>query len=260
MTLSVLLSSKLIYNSMNAIDEQSLQQLNLVVNLTKHIQIRCSQPVDEFEDPDQLAKVFPSFLWLVRDFNLELVDQSGTPITPKEYLEMALLEQTGVSEKTEQKNRTRRLFKTLFTERDCLTFCRPIAEESKLQTLTEIPTEELSASFVKQLECLRKRVIGKMQAKRVHGMTINGPILVSLARQYVQAFNQGAVPNIESAWTYICRNEQVKALEKARQKFERILNDRIALPCSVFDLESDYKAAKSEALRVFQKQAISGEN
>ena len=35
MTLSVLLSSKLIYNSMNAIDEQSLSQLNLVVNLTK---------------------------------------------------------------------------------------------------------------------------------------------------------------------------------------------------------------------------------
>ena len=37
LTLSVLLSSKLIYNSMNAIDESSLQQLNTVVNLTKHI-------------------------------------------------------------------------------------------------------------------------------------------------------------------------------------------------------------------------------
>jgi len=39
LTLSLLLSSKLIYNSMNAIDEQSLSQLNLVVNMTKHIQL-----------------------------------------------------------------------------------------------------------------------------------------------------------------------------------------------------------------------------
>ena len=48
LTLSLLLSSKLIYNSMHAIDEQSLQQLNLVVNLTKHIQLRSSQAAGEF--------------------------------------------------------------------------------------------------------------------------------------------------------------------------------------------------------------------
>lgn len=47
LTLSVLLSSKLIYNSMHAIDEQTLSQLNLVVNLTKHIQLRTSQPNQE---------------------------------------------------------------------------------------------------------------------------------------------------------------------------------------------------------------------
>lgn len=48
MTLSVLLSSKLIYNSMNAIDEQSLNQLNLVVNLTKQIQLKASNHEGEF--------------------------------------------------------------------------------------------------------------------------------------------------------------------------------------------------------------------
>lgn len=35
-----------------------------------------------------------------------------------------------MSERTEVKNRTRRLFKSLFTERDCLTFERPISEET----------------------------------------------------------------------------------------------------------------------------------
>lgn len=108
----------MIYNSLNAIDEQSLSQLNLVVNLTKHIKLRSCQFSDE-QDPEELAKIFPAFLWLVRDFNLALVDQEGAPITQKEYLELALQEQAGMSERTEVKNRTRRLFKSLFDERDC---------------------------------------------------------------------------------------------------------------------------------------------
>lgn len=89
----------------------------------------------EFQDPDELAKIFPSFLWLVRDFNLALVNQEGESITAREYLEISLQEQNGMSERTEMKNRTRRVFKSLFTERDCLTFDRPIGEESMLQNL-----------------------------------------------------------------------------------------------------------------------------
>lgn len=38
-TLAILLSSYFIYNSMGSIDETSLNQLSLVVNLTKHIQL-----------------------------------------------------------------------------------------------------------------------------------------------------------------------------------------------------------------------------
>ena len=38
-------------------------------------------------DPDELAKFFPSFLWVVRDFTLRLLDLDGNKINPKEYLE-----------------------------------------------------------------------------------------------------------------------------------------------------------------------------
>ena len=38
-SLAILLSSYFIYNSVGSIDENALQNLNLVVNLTKHIQI-----------------------------------------------------------------------------------------------------------------------------------------------------------------------------------------------------------------------------
>ena len=41
-------------------------------------------------DPDEIAKYFPSFLWVVRDFSLRLLDQYGTAITAKEYFDNAL--------------------------------------------------------------------------------------------------------------------------------------------------------------------------
>jgi hypothetical protein len=39
-SLSILLSSYFIYNSVGSIDENALQNLSLVINLTKHIQIK----------------------------------------------------------------------------------------------------------------------------------------------------------------------------------------------------------------------------
>jgi len=39
-----------------------------------------------------LAKHFPSFMWIVRDFSLKMENKHGCKITPKEYLENALTE------------------------------------------------------------------------------------------------------------------------------------------------------------------------
>lgn len=88
-SLAILLSSYFIYNSVGSIDENALQNLNLVVNLTKHIQIKSAGLNDEL-DPQDFAKYFPSFMWVVRDFTLQLVDSEGDPINAKEYLEKAL--------------------------------------------------------------------------------------------------------------------------------------------------------------------------
>ena len=99
-----------------------------------------------------------------------------------------------------------------------------------------------------------------MQTKRVHGRPITGRVLVNLAKQYVQAFNVGSVPNIESAWTYICRNETQKALAQARTQFKNVLDTKLALPCSLFDLECDYKDAKREAIKVYKLGAINEGN
>jgi hypothetical protein len=88
------LSSCFIYNSVGSIDENAIQNLSLVVNLTKNIHVR-SKGNEELEC-DDYAAYFPNFVWVVRDFSLQLVNMEGESITSKEYLEMALQPQKGL--------------------------------------------------------------------------------------------------------------------------------------------------------------------
>jgi hypothetical protein len=41
----------------------------------------------EFDNESEIPSYTPSFLWVVRDFSLKLVDPNGRPLKPKEYLE-----------------------------------------------------------------------------------------------------------------------------------------------------------------------------
>ena len=86
-TLAILLSSYFVYNSVGSIDENALQNLNFVINLSKFIHLKNGE---KETDPEELANLFPSFLWVLRDFSLQLIDDDGETIIPKEYLEKIL--------------------------------------------------------------------------------------------------------------------------------------------------------------------------
>jgi len=71
--LALLLSSYFIYNSMGTIDENALQNLSLIVNLSNQLQ-SANRKEGANGDIDEMSKYFPSFLWVVRDFSLKLID------------------------------------------------------------------------------------------------------------------------------------------------------------------------------------------
>lgn len=87
--LALLLSSNFVYNSMGTIDENAINQLSLIVNLSKQLQLSQTQNLGDV-DPEEIQQYFPSFLWVVRDFSLRLTDQEGNTISQKQYLENAL--------------------------------------------------------------------------------------------------------------------------------------------------------------------------
>lgn len=99
-------------------------------------------------DPEEIQKYFPSFLWVVRDFSLRLLDLTGNSITSKEYFENSLQQQKGNSDGVETKNRIRRLIKHFFKDRDCFTMVRPVEDEKGLQNLQQMGDHELREEFV----------------------------------------------------------------------------------------------------------------
>lgn len=131
--LALLLSSYFIYNSMGTIDENAMQNLSLIVNLSKQLEV--SGQLAENVDPETVAQYFPSFLWVVRDFALKLQDQYKNDISSKQYLENALKEQKGTSDAVEKKNKIRRLISNYFREKDCFTMVRPTEQEKDLQNV-----------------------------------------------------------------------------------------------------------------------------
>eukprot|EP00357_Protocruzia_adherens_P021897 CAMPEP_0115015452 /NCGR_PEP_ID=MMETSP0216-20121206/26784_1 /TAXON_ID=223996 /ORGANISM="Protocruzia adherens, Strain Boccale" /LENGTH=1622 /DNA_ID=CAMNT_0002385589 /DNA_START=185 /DNA_END=5053 /DNA_ORIENTATION=+ len=256
-SLAILFSSFFLYNSVGSLDESALNSLSFVVNLTKHIQLKAGSSNDELSEEDY-ASFFPNFLWVVRDFALQLVDEDGDPLSSREYLEKALEGQKGFSETIEQKNRIRRLLKTFFKDRDCVTLVRPLTDEDNLQNLEELEFDKLRPEFVEGVMELRKKVLNRMKPKMLNGKKLTGDMFSHLVKSYVVAINNGAVPCIDSAWNYICKNACQKALTQSIDLYDAQFMDGIQeqLPLEEEEIIEIHKAAKDEAISFFVEKSM----
>jgi ABC-type phosphate transport system auxiliary subunit len=255
-SLTILLSSCFIYNSTGSIDENALQNLNLIVSITKNIHLKSKG--NEEVDAEEYSQYFPSFLWVVRDFSLQLVDEDNEKISPKEYLENALQQQKGFSEGVENKNRIRRMIQSFFKERDCFTMIRPLLDEKNLQNLQNMEMDQMRPDFVEQVLNLRKRIMGKARVKTLNGKPLSGFMLASLLQSYVTSINEGAVPNIESAWYYICKTQCSNSLQAAFNEYEELMKESLqhSWPISEDYLSSIHKECKEQAVKSYKRTAV----
>lgn len=155
-SLAVLLSSYLVYNSMGSIDENAIQCMSFVTNLSKHIQ--CSSAKGQHEsdqkraeaagEDNHLVRHMPRFMWTVRDFTLQLVNDDGAEIPSQEYLERALDDLPDAGGTQTARNEVKQHLRKYFPERDCFTMVRPVVKEELLQSLDTMPLEDLRPEFV----------------------------------------------------------------------------------------------------------------
>lgn len=147
----------------------------------------------EGDDDEALSDYLPSFLWVVRDFALQLVDEDGSPLSSKQYLERALTEK---GPNDDPKNQVRRALKHYFKDRQCQTMIRPLTNEDNLQNLDNLPLNSLRSDFVSQVHSLRSKVLNNVRVKTINGHAMSGSEWISLVSLYVNAINTGAVPSI----------------------------------------------------------------
>ena len=219
--IAVLISSLFIYNSFGAIDENQINNLSFVLNLSKTIKIKSASIEDNEEE---LAKYFPNLLWLLRDFSLKLEDTNGNVITEKQYLENALKELSGYSNTIEEKNRVRNLIRAYFPERDCYVMVRPTEDEQDLQNLQLLPDKKFRKEFLEQSKIFRNKVLKKTKPKKLNGKLLSGAMLVEFVQSILDSINSGGIPVIENSWKYIMKNECIKSSKELINKFIKEIN------------------------------------
>ena len=100
-----------------------------------------------------------------------------------------------------------------FKERDCITMIRPLVNENDLQILDQLNYDKLRPEFVEKALTFRKRITSSIKCKTLNNKKLNGDLYCSMLTSYIQAINDGAVPNIENAWNYMCEEQCRKSLD-----------------------------------------------
>ena len=223
--IAILISSLFIYNSFGTIDEVALNNLSLILNLSKSLKLRNNSNVLNSKESDdkEMAKYFPSLLWLLRDFALKLEDSDGNVITAKQYLENALMEQKGSTQSIEEKNLVRKMIKTYFNERDCFPMVRPVENENDLQNLMNLSDNKIRPEFIKQSNMLKNKIYMKIKPKTFNNKILSGQMLIDLLESVVNAINSGAIPVIENSWNYIANNECLKSIKENSENFRKLI-------------------------------------
>jgi len=204
-TLSVLLSSILVYNTKGAIDASSLEGLQLATELTSHISMKAG---DEEEMGEDFAKFFPVLVWAVRDHHLKL-SVDGKEISSNDYLENCLTMKKARKKEDHDTNFLRETIRDFFKERQCFVFPLPTSMD-KLENLEQMQLSELDPEFVTAGNKFAEFVIQRSPSKMVRGKAITGMMYATLAEQYVEAIVAGNV-NIESAYESMIFMENSKS-------------------------------------------------
>ncbi|XP_036302742.1 guanylate-binding protein 6 isoform X1 [Pipistrellus kuhlii] len=259
--LAVLLCSSFVYNSMNTINHQALEQLHYVTELTKLIKAKSSLIPDGIENSTEFVSFFPDFIWAVRDFTLEL-ELNGHPITEDEYLENALKLIPGRNPKAQKSNLPRECIRNFFPKRKCFVFDRPINDKELLANIEKVAEYQLDPKFQEQTKNFCSYILTQARAKTLRErITITGKRLRTLVVTYVDAINSGAVPCLENAVTTLAQLENSAAVQKAADHYSEQMAQRVSFPTDTLQELLDLHAAcEREAIAIFMENSFKDEN
>ncbi|XP_031231557.1 guanylate-binding protein 4-like [Mastomys coucha] len=255
--LAILLSSTFVYNSMGVINQQAMDQLHYVTELTDRIRSRSSPDQDDgVEDSAEFVSFFPDFVWTLRDVTLKL-EANGQSLTADEYLENSLKLKKGASEEDKKYNLPRLCIRKFFPKKKCFVFYPP-TEWKKLSELESLQEKELDSDFVKQAENFCSFIFSSSKAKTLPGgIKVNGARLGILVPTYMDAINSGTVPCLENAVTTLAQQTNSAAVKEAAEHYSEQMVQQVRLPTATLqELLDVHAACEKKAIAVFMEHSF----
>ncbi|XP_035664225.1 guanylate-binding protein 1-like [Branchiostoma floridae] len=211
LVLTILLSSKLIYNSQNVPYKGDLEKMQCFVNLADEISVKRGKK----SGVSAFREFFPDFLWLLRDVSLNMEDENGREMDPTEYLVTKDVGQAILAS---------------FSSIECATLERPSGDTTIMTNIAQ-HTNSLNPKFTKGVDELIESLLQKARAKRGYnkGSTVNGLALSIMTKQYVEAVNDpNSIPALDNTWKNTVEVMWGKAIEKAVMEYKHQMQDRVA--------------------------------
>ncbi|OBS76069.1 hypothetical protein A6R68_17479, partial [Neotoma lepida] len=256
--LAILLSSTFVYNSIGTINQQAMNQLHYVTELTDRIRTRSSPDQDGVEDSDEFVSFFPDFVWALRDFSLEL-KVNGEPISPDEYLEnsLRLIHGTAQKDKEKELNFPRLCIQKFFPKKKCFVFERPV-NGRQLGHLASLQDQDLDSAFIEQVADFCSYVFSCSKVKMLSGgIKVNGPRLKSLVITYVNTISSGGLPCMENAVLSLSQTENAAAVQKAIALYDQRMSQKLQLPTETLqELLDLHRASEKEAIKIFMENSF----
>uniref|UniRef100_G1QCX5 GB1/RHD3-type G domain-containing protein n=1 Tax=Myotis lucifugus TaxID=59463 RepID=G1QCX5_MYOLU len=256
--LAVLLSSMFVYNSMNTINHQALEQLHYVTELTKLIRAKSSPTSGEADDSAEFVSFFPDFVWVVRDFMLEL-KLDGHTITEDEYLENALKFVSGENSKIQHSKMPREYIRKFFPKRKCFTFERPTNNISLLQHMEGVSENQLESRFQVQTKNFCNYIFTAAKTKTLReGIIVTGNRESPLLQHVLLHFSSCDEAQKPGSWlvsTAVVEN--LAAMQKAANHFSEQMAQRVNFPTDTLqELLDLHTACEREAVAIFMEHSF----
>ncbi|KAB0353826.1 hypothetical protein FD755_023479, partial [Muntiacus reevesi] len=228
--LAILSSSTFVFNSMRTINQQAMDQLHYVIELTDRIRAKSTPDVDGVEDSADFVSFFPDFVWTLRDFSLDL-EADGQSITGKEYLENSLKLKKGTSPKDKTFNLPRLCIRKFFPKKKCFIFDRPLTGRNwaSLRNCVTLNLCNKLRSSVPTFLAIPKLKLSQ-EASRWMDLVSPIPSLETLVQTYVSTINSGDLPCMENVVLALAEIKNTAALQKAIVHYDQQMGQELQLP------------------------------
>ncbi|CDQ90238.1 unnamed protein product [Oncorhynchus mykiss] len=262
-SLAILLSSTLVYNSRGTIDNQAVENLQYVSELTERIKVNSSSASshDDEEGGDaQFVQFFPNFVWTIRDFTL-LLEIDGRNVTEDEYLEHSLELRKGGGKKNLMYNLPRECIRNYFPSRKCFVFPTPTTP-ANMPHLDSMDEADLCGSFRKVADTFCRFIFQESRTKTVKGgHKVTGRMLGHLVKTYVETIAKGSVPCLENAVLAMTQIENQAAVVEGQAVYQRGMEEVKALfPVAMGQISAHHLRSDHQATQAFMKRSFKDEN